>query len=106
MTSIFERFYTTSVRLFTVTEDDYSGMAEKTVLSEIMADVQPYNGGLANKEYGLEIECQKRMFCGNHKDVMEGNHAEVNGEMYRIIYVQAWELGRTAILKHESKYNT
>ena len=46
---------------------------KKTVLSEIKADVQPYSGGRAREQYGLDIECQMRMFCDMSDDVKVGN---------------------------------
>ena len=38
----------------------YSGAELK---AEITADIQPYSGGLAQEEYGLEIETVKRIYC-------------------------------------------
>lgn len=56
--SVFSRFYNKDVIIAEYEIDDYTGKAEKTVLSEIKADIQPYSGGRAREEYGLDIECQ------------------------------------------------
>ena len=61
--SVFSRFYNKDVIIAEYEIDDYTGKTEKTVLSEIKADVQPYSGGRAREQYGLDIECQMRMFC-------------------------------------------
>lgn len=62
VTNPFSRFYNTDVKLLKITETGaYSKTRTVTELCEVKADVQPYNGGLAAKEYGLEAECQKRV---------------------------------------------
>ena len=79
--------------------DDYTGKTEKTVLSEIKADVQPYSGGRAREQYGLDIECQMRMFCDMSDDVKVGNRVEYDGDIYDITYVQKWDSGLVAMLE-------
>ena len=72
MMSVFSRFYNKDVIIAEYEIDDYTGKTEKTVLSEIKADVQPYSGGRAREQYGLDIECQMRMFCDMSDDVKVG----------------------------------
>lgn len=69
VTSVFSDFYDKTVIIAEYEIDDYTGKTEKTVLSEIKADVQPYSGGRAREQYGLDIECQMRMFCDMSDDV-------------------------------------
>lgn len=96
----FRRFYTSEVEIIQIKE---TGVYTKTQtvkeLCVVKADVQPYNGGLAAKEYGLEAECQKRMFCDNNEYLTEGNYAEISGRRYKIIYTEKWDMGETVILQ-------
>lgn len=96
----FKRFYNTDVKLLEIKETGvYTKTHTVTELCSIKADIQPYNGGLAAKDYGLEVECQKRMFCNNNEHLTEGNYAEISGQRYRIIYVDAWDMGAAAVLQ-------
>ena len=79
--------------------DSKSPEVVKTVLSEIKADVQPYSGGRAREQYGLDIECQMRMFCDMSDDVKVGNRVEYDGDIYDITYVQKWDSGLVAMLE-------
>ena len=88
MTSVFSDFYDKTVIIAEYEIDDYTGKTEKTVLSEIKADVQPYSGGRAREQYGLDIECQMRMFCDMSDDVKVG-----------ITYVQKWDSDLVAMLE-------
>ncbi len=63
------------------------------------ADVQPYSGGRAREQYGLDIECQMRMFCDMSDDVKVGNRVEYDGDIYDITYVQKWDSGLVAMLE-------
>lgn len=100
MTSVFSRFYNKDVTVISITETGaYTKTKEVKELCTFKADIQPYNGGLAAKEYGLEIECQKRMYCDYNENVTAGNYVETGGERYIIIYVEHWDSGSTAILQ-------
>ena len=97
--SVFSRFNNKDVIIAEYEIDDYTGKTEKTVLSEIKADVQPYSGGRAREQYGLDIECQMRMFCDMSDDVKVGNRVEYDGDIYDITYVQKWDSGLVAMLE-------
>ena len=99
VTSVFSDFYDKTVIIAEYEIDDYTGKTEKTVLSEIKADVQPYSGGRAREQYGLDIECQMRMFCDMSDDVKVGNRVEYDGNIYDITYVQKWDSGLVAMLE-------
>ena len=99
VTSVFNDFYDKTVIIAEYEIDDYTGKTEKTVLSEIKADVQPYSGGRAREQYGLDIECQMRMFCDMSGDVKVGNRVEYDGDIYDITYVQKWDSGLVAMLE-------
>ncbi len=96
----FKRFYTQEVKLLEITETGaYTKTQTVRELCSLKADVQPYNGGLAAKDYGLETECQKRMFCDNNEHLTEGNYAETGGGRYKIIYAEPWDMGAVVILR-------
>ena len=99
VTSVFSDFYDKTVIIAEYEIDDYTGKTEKIVLSEIKADVQPYSGGRAREQYGLDIECQMRMFCDMSDDVKVGNRVEYDGDIYDITYVQKWDSGLVAMLE-------
>nr|DAJ42102.1 MAG TPA: protein of unknown function (DUF3599) [Caudoviricetes sp.] len=99
VTSVFSDFYDKTVIIAEYEIDDYTGKTEKTVLSEIKADVQPYSGGRAREQYGLDIECQMRMFCDMSNGVKVGSKVEYDGDIYDITYVQKWDSGLVAMLE-------
>ena len=101
MSNPFKRFYNKDVKIISIKE---SGAYTKTPqavteLCSFKADIQPYNGGLAAKDYGLEVECQKRMYCDCNDNLTEGNYAETGGQRYKIIYVENWDSGAVVILQ-------
>ena len=62
----FKKTYTTLIEIGSISAsdsffDDEAGQFGKT--GELYADVQPYNGGLAEKEYGQVGEVSMRIFC-------------------------------------------
>lgn len=77
-----------------------------TVVGTAKADMQPYNGGLAQKEYGLSAECQKRLYTEPCPDITEGAgiafSAEDTQPEYDVIYAEHWEAYTMAILKRRA----
>lgn len=94
----FERFYTTDVSVISFKIDDYTGDAQTSILGTLKADVQPYSGDKAREEYGVEIECQKRMFCAESADIDVKNHIKIDGVIYEITHIARWELGLEVML--------
>lgn len=71
-----------------------------TVEKSFGADFQPYNGGLAQREYGVEAEVSARIYAEPTDGILKsGKIAVVNGAKYDIIYVTAWEFGEIALLR-------
>lgn len=71
------------------------------ILCTVKGDLQSYSGGLAQKEYGLNAECQKRFFCAENECIKAGNYIDADGVRYRIEYVENTRLGMTAVLREE-----
>ncbi|MEI3158970.1 MAG: hypothetical protein V8T08_05025 [Monoglobus pectinilyticus] len=70
----------------------YSGTELK---AEITADIQPYSGGLAQEEYGLEIETVKRIyFCEPCTFLEEGARVALKGENLSLYSKVCRTLGR------------
>ncbi len=99
--SPFERFYKIPVQIGKLTGGSGYIDSEKKfeLLDEIRADVQPYSGGLAQNEYGFDIQCQYRMYCAQNGHLTEGNVALIKGERHLIVYVSSWEIGVEALLE-------
>lgn len=102
-TNPFERFYDTEVTVVRIKKDDYSGETVQTELNFFTADIQPYSGGKAYEEYGVNIDCQKRMFCGEHDNISVNNHVKIGGEIYEIVYVEKWGFGYSVMLKRSKQ---
>ena len=68
--------------------------------AEITADIQPYSGGLAQKEYGLEIEAVKRIYCESCAFLEEGARVALKGENigYTVKYAEHWDDYTMALL--------
>lgn len=104
MLNPFERFYNTEINIVRVKKGSgYSDRGNETTehLGTIICDLQPFNGGLAAKEYGLNTECQYRIFTDHSAYVTEGNHAKIDDKLYKIIYAANWHFGKVAILQLE-----
>ncbi len=102
MITAFERFYRIPAMICTIERDDYDGTYTKTELSSVMADIQPYSGGLAEKEYGFDTEVTARMFCGDCADIVPGRYVIANGRLYLIRYTARWGLGLEALLDEDT----
>lgn len=96
----FSQFYDKDVKLIKETKTGITTITTSvTVIAEFKADVQDYNGGLAQEEYGLTVECQKRMYCNDNECLKEGIHADIDNKRYLIQYVKRTDLGVSVLLK-------
>ncbi len=97
----FERFYNTEVKIIKKTES--GGYTRKSheveELCTVKADIQPYGGGLAEKEYGFTVECQKRMFCADNPHITEGVYAIADNIKYKVVSVVSRSGGMTVLLQ-------
>lgn len=73
------------------------------ITASTRADLQPYSGGLAQKQYGLDTECQKRMYCAVCHDISEGEGVSIDSQdtepEYLVTYVEQWDTYTMALLK-------
>lgn len=67
------------------------------------ADIQPYSGGLAQEQYGLHADCQKRMYCDVCPDITEGAGITLDENAcepeYIVTYAESWNTYTMAFLK-------
>lgn len=105
MISAFDVFNNAHIEVYAVKKAANNGYISKDevketreTLAELDADIQPYSGGLAEKEYGLTVNCEKRMYCAPCVYIREGNFIKDGEEHYKILYAESWELGAVAVL--------
>ncbi len=82
--------------------DDDSGEFES--VGTLMADIQPYNGGLAEKEYGQVGEVSLRLFCKNTELLDMGAVAKIGEKYYTITYAEHWECGSMGLLRKKASF--
>lgn len=95
----FKRFYNTDVTVVRYEINDYSGEKTTDILGTLKADIQPYSGDKAREAYGVEIECQMRMFCDYDPNIDVKNYLEIKGEIYEVTHIAEWSAGLEVMLK-------
>ena len=100
MSNPFARFYNTEAVIVEKGDyDDYENTYTLTEKGRVNGDLQPYSGGLLEKEYGLNIECQKRFFCEHNENITEGAYLKIGTRFFEVVYIVDWEMGLTVMLK-------
>lgn len=98
--NIFHNDTVTVLRISKGTGYERSETAE--TLCTIKGDLQPYSGGLARESYGLDVECQKRLYFDACNNIKPGAYVEVNNVRYRVEYAEERNMGSFALLKEEN----
>lgn len=101
---MFGLFYDTPVEVY---DDLWDGkyLSEKkcVFLGNIMADVQPFRVGtidsLKKEEYGFAPDSTKKLFCPRNDLLKQGLLININGNKYRIAYVENRALGMMALVR-------
>jgi len=67
---------------------------------EAVCDMQPMSGELAQQEYGLEIECVRRIYTAPNADIVEGVKIADRGQKpkYIVKYAEQWKDYTMALL--------
>lgn len=100
-----EKWYHTEVVIGSITQssgffDDDPGEFKQS--GSLYGDVQPYNGSLAEKEYGQVGQVNLRLFCPYLPElVVMGKIAKIGAKCYTITYAEHWEKGSMALLKEK-----
>lgn len=105
--------------------DDYEGTFTLVELGALDGDLQPYSGKLAEKDYGVVLECEKRFFTscdliqsflyggiklgdtirlGADVKLNDGGHKRdlyilVGGRTFRIVYAPEYIMRPVVLLK-------
>ena len=80
--------------------DDYGDDELKFIEEcEISGDLQPYNGGLAQREYGIEEEVTAKLYTKTNENITAGKTAVINDVKYDVVYALHWDFGTVALLR-------
>ena len=65
-----------------------------------VCDLQPYSGELAQKEYGLDINCVMRLYTAPNSSITEGALVANSGQtpLYVVKYTEQWDDYTMALL--------
>lgn len=104
--SVFSVFYNADVEIGEIKGGrryDDDGITFQKI-GAFRADFQPYNGGLAEKEYGLSEEVTARIYTDEANGILKtGRVAAIDDIRYDILYVETWEMGDVALLRQREK---
>lgn len=80
--------------------DDYEGTyAGSKIIDTVTGDLQPYSSELAQKEYGLSVECQYAFYCPQNGNIKEGTYLASDGKTYQVVHSMPWDMGLEVLLK-------
>lgn len=99
--SAFDIFHNTTMSIVEPGDyDDYENTyADNKIIGTITGDLQSYSGGLAEKEYGLTVECQYAFYCHTDSRVKEGVYFQNGDKVYEVVYTAPWNMGLAVLLK-------
>ncbi len=99
--SVFDIFNNTKMDIIELGDyDDYENVYYgNKVIGTINGDLQPYSGEMAQREYGLSIECQYAFYCHNDDRIKEGVYFTEGGKTYQVAYSALWDMGCAALLR-------
>lgn len=99
--SAFDIFHNTTMNIVELGDyDDYENTyGSNKVIGAVTGDLQAYSGGLAEKEYGLTVECQYAFYCHTDSRIKEGVYLQNGSTFYEVVYVAPWSMGLAVLLK-------
>ena len=63
MINPFNRFYDTEITVYEQGENSYDKKGEKTLLGNVICDIQPYSDDTESKIYGLDESRSYKLYC-------------------------------------------
>lgn len=100
MTDPFCRFYDVPLGVYELTDaDSYDKRAEKSLVGNIVCDLQPLDSSLKAKLFGAEESREYKLFCDKNDIVKAGRYVLHGGEWYRIVSAEQWNFGMTAVMR-------
>lgn len=99
--SAFDIFHNTTMKIVELGNyDDYENTyADNKIIGTVTGDLQSYSGGLAEKEYGLTVECQYAFYCHTDDKIKEGAYLQNGDKFYEVVYAAPWSMGFAVLLK-------
>lgn len=81
--------------------NSYTLESVKEDICTVKADIQPYSGELARKEYGLEVGQCLKVYCDRNAKLEEGLYCTVSGRNgeYVIRYAEHWDNGSMLVIE-------
>ncbi len=99
MLNPFNRFYDTTVEIYSRVDNGYTDGDAKTYLGKIVCDLQPYTGDTEDKPYGLSSEKMYKLYADRRGIIKTGNMVKFADGWYRIADTEEWSLGVTAVIR-------
>lgn len=90
---------------FTVSAHGDRLPAAPVPLGELSCDVQAYSAALAQKDYGLAQEVQKRLYCAKDERVRLGRLVNTGSEWYRIAALPETGAVYAALLERTEEFD-
>jgi hypothetical protein len=104
--NVFEQFYDTNVEVYRLTKSSaYSAEAETELVCMVAADIQPYDGGLTDMDFGAETVKRFKLYCAPNDNIREGGYVKAGDMLCRIIYVERRATGIMAVVRCEVEQN-
>lgn len=96
----FSVFYKTPIEIYRVISNSaYDREAETELICSVLADVQPLDGDLAEKDFGNETKKRFKVFSSSCEEFHEGRFVKLDEVMYKIVRVQKYDTGITAVIE-------
>lgn len=95
----FNRFYDREVSVYCEQNSGYDTVGEDTLLGTVICDVQPYDADTQSNIYGLSDNKAYKLYCSENDLIKSGRRVRLNGGLFRIIRVEQWKFGLSAIVK-------
>ena len=98
--SAFDIFHDTQAQI--IGKDNYNSLWNTYDTIEhgtVNGDLQFYSAELAEKDFGLSVECQKKFYCSHNDIAKVGRYLVIDTQKYRIEYVAESKFGLTLLLK-------
>lgn len=97
---VFDRFDNVTAKIVVKgSYDDYENTYALEDVGIARGGLQPYSGGLAEKEYGLKTECQYIFYFHSGSPIKTGMYLLVQEMACKAVYVAGWGMGPVVLLK-------
>ncbi len=99
MINPFNRFYDTEIAVYEQGENSYDKKGEKTLLGNVICDIQPYSDNTESKIYGLDESRSYKLYCDKSDIIKNGRYVFFGGAWYMIVKTEIWSFGMTVVIR-------